>query len=204
VYAQGQLAFYGPGHRHGYARDYSRAHGAAEALDDPFALHLADNATLRELYLDAEAEDGYYRDRNVFAPGVTIEDDMAVLVTYDTGATMTYHLTAYSPAEGYRVMINGSGGRLELNVEESTFTPPRERVTSSKGWVHGDLPASTAAPPSPSGRSGHLPSTTRSTTTTRATAAPTPESSPPSSTTTPPSRPRSPTPPKQPKPSSPA
>ncbi|WP_199238504.1 hypothetical protein [Kribbella steppae] len=39
------------------------------------------------MYLDAEAEDGYYRDRNVFAPGVTIEDDMALLVSYDTGAT---------------------------------------------------------------------------------------------------------------------
>lgn len=144
VYAQGQLAFYGPGHKHGYARDYSRAHGSAAALDDPFALHLADNATLRELYLDAEAEDGYYRDRNVFAPGVTIEDDMAVLVKYDTGATMTYHLTAYSPAEGYRVMFNGSRGRLELNVEESTFTPPHQRVASAKGWVHGDLAAPTA------------------------------------------------------------
>ena len=144
VYAQGQLAFYGPGQRHGYARDYPRAHGSAAALDDPFALQLADNATLRELYLDAEGEDGYYRDRNVFAPGVTIEDDMAVLVSYDSGATMTYHLTAYSPAEGYRVMFNGSAGRLELNVEESTFTPPRQRVASAKGWVHGDLAAPTA------------------------------------------------------------
>jgi predicted dehydrogenase len=144
VYAQGQLAFYGPGQQHGYARSYSRVHGAAEALDDPFALHLADNATLSELYLDAEAEDGYYRDRNVFAPGVSIEDDMAVLVTYDSGATMTYHLTAYSPSEGYRVMFNGSRGRLELNVEESTFTPPNRRVESAKGWVHGDLAAPTA------------------------------------------------------------
>ena len=122
VYARGQLAFYGPGHEHGYARDYVRAHGSSDALDDPFALQLADNATMRDLYLDAEGEDGYYRDRNVFAPGVSIEDDMAVLVSYDTGATMTYHLTAYSPAEGYRVMFNGSGGRLELHVEESTFT----------------------------------------------------------------------------------
>jgi predicted dehydrogenase len=144
VYAQGQLAFYGPGKRHGYARPYARVHGAPEALDDPFALHLADNATLSELYLDAEAEDGYYRDRNVFAPGVTIEDDMAVLVSYDSGATMTYHLTAYSPSEGYRVMFNGSRGRLELIVEESTFTAPNQRVESAKGWVHGDLAAPTA------------------------------------------------------------
>ncbi|RZU10367.1 oxidoreductase family protein [Kribbella rubisoli] len=144
VYAQGQLAFYGPGHSHGYARPYDRVDGSAAATDDPFALHLADNATLRELYLDAEGEDGYYRDRNVFAPGVTIEDDMALLVSYNSGATMTYHLTAYSPSEGYRVVFNGSRGRLELNVEESTFTAPNQRVESSKGWVHGDLAAPTA------------------------------------------------------------
>jgi Oxidoreductase family, C-terminal alpha/beta domain len=112
-------------------------------MDDPFALHLAGNTTLRELYLEAEAEDGYYRDRNVFAPGVSIEDDMALLVSYSSGATMTYHLTAYSPAEGYRVMFNGSAGRLELNVEESTFTVPRHRVESPKGWVHGDVAAPT-------------------------------------------------------------
>ncbi|MEI8408943.1 MULTISPECIES: Gfo/Idh/MocA family oxidoreductase [unclassified Kribbella] len=144
VYGQGQLAFYGDGQRHGYARDYSRAHGSDAALDDPFALHLVDNPTLRSLYLDAEVEDGYYRDRNVFAPGVTIEDDMALLVSYDTGATMTYHLTAYSPAEGYRVMFNGSRGRLELDVEESTFTKPHERVASARGAVHGDLAAPNA------------------------------------------------------------
>ncbi len=29
---------------------------------------------------------------------------MAALVGYDTGATLTYHLTAYAPWEGYRVM----------------------------------------------------------------------------------------------------
>jgi hypothetical protein len=32
----------------------------------------------------------------VFAKDITIEDDMAVLVKYNNGATMTYHLTAYS------------------------------------------------------------------------------------------------------------
>ena len=54
--------------------------------------------------------DGYHRDRNVFAPGVTIEDDMAVLVRYATGATMTYHLTAYAPWEGYRVDVQRQPG----------------------------------------------------------------------------------------------
>ena len=37
---------------------------------------------------------------------MTIEDDMAVLVRYRSGTTLTYHLTAYSPWEGYRVMFN--------------------------------------------------------------------------------------------------
>ncbi len=126
VYAQGRLFFYGPegGARHGYDRGYPRAHGSAEAADDPLALDLTANPRLRELYLDAEGEDGYVRDRSVFAAGVSIEDDMAVLVRYNTGATMTYHLTAYAPWEGYRLMVNGSRGRLELQVVESEYVDP--------------------------------------------------------------------------------
>jgi predicted dehydrogenase len=126
VYAQGRLFFYGPqgGARHGYDRGYDRAYGAAEAAGDPFALDLAGSPGLRRLYLDAEEADGYHRDQNVFAPGVTIEDDLAVLVRYSTGATMTYHLTAYAPWEGYRVMFNGSRGRLELEVVENDHVIP--------------------------------------------------------------------------------
>ena len=55
---------------------------------------------------------------------MSIEDDLAVLVRYDTGATMTYHLTAYAPWEGYRLMVNGSRGRLELEVIESDHVSP--------------------------------------------------------------------------------
>jgi predicted dehydrogenase len=134
VFGMGRLFFYGDqGARHGYDRGYLRAHGDPTAADDPFALSLAQRPRMRELYLDAEAEDGYLRDRNVFAPGVTIEDDMAVLVRYDTGATMTYHLTAYSPWEGYRVMINGSRGRLELEMVESDHVDP-----AAAGAVKGE------------------------------------------------------------------
>ncbi|GIH17517.1 Gfo/Idh/MocA family protein [Rugosimonospora africana] len=137
VFGMGRLFFYGEqGARHGYDRGYSRAHGDPAAVDDPFALHLAGRPRLRELYLDAESEDGYLRDRNVFAPGVTIEDDMAVLVRYDTGATMTYHLSAYSPWEGYRVMFNGSRGRLELEVVESDHVD-----LAAAGEVKGDRAA---------------------------------------------------------------
>jgi predicted dehydrogenase len=140
VFGLGRLGFYGRenGERTGYRRGYDRAHGSSAAADDPFALHLEDNEGLRALYLDAEKEDGYHRDRNVFGDGITIEDDMAVLVRYNTGASMSYHLTAYSPWEGYRVMFNGTGGRLELEVEESMWQRPRAKLTSAKGAVHGD------------------------------------------------------------------
>jgi len=139
VFAAGRLFFYGDdaGRRHGYARDYDRAHGAPAAADDPFALHLDASPGLRELYLNAEPDDGYLRDRNVFAPGVSIEDDMAVLVRYDTGATMSYHLTAYAPWEGYRVMFNGSRGRLELEVVESDHVSPTASGELKGASLHG-------------------------------------------------------------------
>ena len=143
VFGYGRLGFYGPeaGEHHGLRRDYERAHGSAPAADDPFALDLSANDTLRALYLDAEQDDGYLRDRNVFGGPVTIEDDMAVLVRYAHGATMTYHLTAYSPWEGYRVMFNGSAGRLELEVEESRWAQPRTPVVTDSGALHGDTAA---------------------------------------------------------------
>jgi len=140
VFAQGGLFFYGEsaGRRRGLARPYARAHGSPAADGDPFAVRLADSPVLRSLYLDAEGEDGYHRDQNVFGPGVTIEDDMAVLVRYASGATLTYHLTAYAPWEGYRVSFNGSSGRLELLVEETTWArPDAVGSESSSPVMHG-------------------------------------------------------------------
>jgi predicted dehydrogenase len=123
VFGFGDLRFYGQANAtaRGEPRSYSRAHGSAEARKDPFALHLEDNAELRELYLNAEHEDGYFRDQCVFGEGITTEDDMAVVVRYASGATMSYHLTAYAPWEGYRVMFNGTKGRLEFEMEESGY-----------------------------------------------------------------------------------
>jgi predicted dehydrogenase len=139
VFGLGRLFFYGDenGRRRGLARPYPRAHGAPEAADDPFALHLAGNEKMTALYLDAEHEDGYHRDQNVFGPGITIEDDMAVAVRYRSGATMSYHLTAYSPWEGYRVGFNGSAGRLELDVMENSFVEPSTAGTVKGEALHG-------------------------------------------------------------------
>ena len=146
VFAEGRLFFYGPeaGAAHGYDRGYDRAHAAPAAVDDPFALDLSANPRLRELYLDAERHDGYRRDRSVFAPGVSIEDDLAVLVRYSTGATMSYHLTAYAPWEGYRFMVNGSRGRLELEVVESDFVSPDGARGVKGASLHGAVAAKEA------------------------------------------------------------
>ncbi|KAF7321796.1 putative oxidoreductase YteT [Mycena kentingensis (nom. inval.)] len=148
----GKLGFYGDkaGNEHGWAKDYERARGSQAAKDDPFAINLEADKELKALYVDAEGEDGYFRDQNVFAPGIGIEDDMSVMVgtlalvlhinkrcckvRYANGVNMTYHLTAYSPWEGYNVVFNGSLGRLELKVVESQYRLP---TTSAEGFIHG-------------------------------------------------------------------
>ena len=133
--------FYGAdaGTRHGLRREYRRAYDCAQAAADPFALDISGHRALRELYLDAEADSGYIRDRNVFDGEISIEDDMAVLARYSSGASMSDHLTAYSPWEGYRVMFNGSAGRLELQVVESRWQPRRTRIDSAGGAIHGEV-----------------------------------------------------------------
>ncbi len=116
VFAYGGLVFYGK--ENALARGdekltrYDRYTGT-ESAGDPFALDLAANENLRQLYLHAEKETGYLRDRNVFREGIGIEDTLAMLVKYRTGVVLTYSLNAFSPVEGYRVVFHGSRGRLE-------------------------------------------------------------------------------------------
>ncbi|MDQ7804765.1 Gfo/Idh/MocA family oxidoreductase [Amycolatopsis sp. A133] len=129
VFALGKLFFYGDktGHR---------------TAGDRFALDLEASPRLRALYRDAEREDGYVRNQDVFAPGVTIEDDLSVLVRHRGGAVLNYHLHAYSPREGYRVAFSGSEGRLELDVRENEYAsgaepvpePGRARLTVQRHW----------------------------------------------------------------------
>ncbi|KAL2866930.1 Gfo/Idh/MocA family protein [Aspergillus lucknowensis] len=124
VVAMGDLRFYGRenAERRGETRFYGRAFGGGEAArGDPFALHLDRNQQLKAMYLDAEREDAYYRDQSVFSDGISIEDTMGVMVRYRSGAVLTYSLTAYAPWEGFRVMFNGSKGRLEVEVVEQSY-----------------------------------------------------------------------------------
>jgi predicted dehydrogenase len=117
VYASGGLRFYGDAN----ARDRGlgeRPERGTGAPADPFGLDLRDDERLRRLYLDNEAHDGYLRDRDVFSPGITIEDTISAVVDYRGGASMSYSLVAYAPWEGYRVAVTGTEGRAELEVVE--------------------------------------------------------------------------------------
>lgn len=117
VYAQGGLVYYG--RENAIARGdealtrYDRYTGKAPQ-DDPFRLDLAASPRTKALYLDAEEETGYLRDRNVFRDDIDIEDTMSLLVTYRNGINLNYSLNAYCPWEGFRVAINGDKGRLEF------------------------------------------------------------------------------------------
>lgn len=118
VVALGARRFYGEDAA-GAARAGARPpRGSQSAAGDLWSLDLKADPRLAELYLDAESHDGYIRDQDVFAPGVTIEDTMGVLVGYAGGAMLTYSLTAYAPWEGYRVSVTGTQGRAELDVVE--------------------------------------------------------------------------------------
>lgn len=68
----------------------------------------------KRLYLNTEGEDGYFRDRCIFADDIDIYDTMSVNVKYDKGTLMTYSLIAHSPYEGWKVSISGTNGRLEV------------------------------------------------------------------------------------------
>ncbi len=137
VFALGDLMFYGKsnaaarGEHYGYAR-YT---GEATAADDPFALFLDRKEAFRGLYLAAEAETGYIRDRNVFGEPITAEDTMAVTARYANGALLSYCLVAYAPWEGLRVAVTGTRGRLEMDIIENVthLKTDGESAAASKG-----------------------------------------------------------------------
>jgi hypothetical protein len=52
------------------------------------------------LYLDAEYEEGYIHDLNCFVEGITIEDNLSMVIKYKHRAAMVYNTHAYAPWEG--------------------------------------------------------------------------------------------------------
>lgn len=119
VYASGGLRFYGADNAAAEGRGERAARGSDDSpLRDKFSLDLRTDPKLKELYYDQEQHDGYVRDQDVFTDGITIEDNLALIVDYASGATLSYSLNAHSPWEGYQVAVNGTKGRVELTVVE--------------------------------------------------------------------------------------
>lgn len=123
VFAFGDLNFYGMrnAEKRGVKDFYYRCHGSEHAKNDPFAIDLTSTEELREIYLNAEADSGYIRDRSVFGDDISIEDTLAATVKYNNGTLLTYSLNAYMPWEGFNISINGSKGRIEVQVIEKSY-----------------------------------------------------------------------------------
>ena len=139
VTARGRRAFYTP--------ETAAAKGLAghgpRCLDCPVGdrcdlrLDLAHHAKLKELFLDAEEADGYLRDRCLFDEDITIEDTMQVQASYDTGATLNYTLSAYSPWEGLEIKFYGTKGELtHRHVEvHGIFAGKRDKAEGSESMT---------------------------------------------------------------------
>ena len=143
VYCVGDLRFYGKenAQRRGEKNLGERYLNNEDAKDDPFAFDIGKSDKLKKLYLNAEHEDGYIRDRNCFAEGITIEDNLSMVITYKSRAVLTYNTYAYAPWEGYRCVFNGSKGRLEINVVEGKYSASGDVVnlSSSSKYIQGGV-----------------------------------------------------------------
>jgi predicted dehydrogenase len=145
VYARGGVRFYGAENAARRGLPARPARGTHDGEHTPWELDLRSDRWLQTLYLDTESHDGYLRDQDVFGPGVTTEDNLAVVVDYGRGATLSYALNAHSPWEGYRIAVNGTEGRAELEVVERAAV-----LTDAEGRVMVDP----SAVPASSSRSG--------------------------------------------------
>jgi predicted dehydrogenase len=120
VQAYGKREFYTPtmAKRLGLESHHERCLTCPEKTKCTFYLDIGADANFKELYLDNEKYDGYFRDRCVFRPDINIEDTMNVIVKYKTGATLSYSLNAFNAWEGYMIAFNGTKGRLEHRIVE--------------------------------------------------------------------------------------
>jgi predicted dehydrogenase len=118
VFARGGVKFYGVENAATRGMASHAERGTHDGVHNPWELDLRNDPRLEALYLQNESYDGYQRDQDVFGAGVTTEDNLAVIVDYVQGATLSYALNAHSPWEGYRIAVNGDEGRAELEVVE--------------------------------------------------------------------------------------
>ena len=84
------------------------------------------NDFLKNMYFDAECEDGYQRDHCAFKADTDIYDSMSVSVAYKKGTLLTYSLNLFSTDEGFNIHIIGEKGRLEFS---NLFEGEKHKIT---------------------------------------------------------------------------
>ena len=133
VNAYGTLRKYG--YNGAFRNDQCR--GCPQKSTCPFYWDITTDQHLMNLYVRAEAEDGYIRDACVFRRKINIWDTMNVQVQYHNRVTMSYSLNAFMPYEGYFVGFNGTKGRLDARVYHNqpwkTETMADFRITQNFG-----------------------------------------------------------------------
>ena len=76
----------------------------------------SDGEIFNELYFKAEHVDGYFRDQCCFNPKIDIYDTMNLMIKYKSGTVLNYQETAYAPVAGYKIVFNGTDGRVEVGT----------------------------------------------------------------------------------------
>ena len=129
VYAFGARQFYGPTR----AERGERCSTCSFAATCEFYADFRPDPDKQQLYYAAEHEDGYYRDRCVFADDIDIEDTMSATFLYRGRTLLSYSLVAYAPYEGWHMTITGTAGRLEA---EEFHSGPRARNGNQPIAIH--------------------------------------------------------------------
>ena len=130
VAAQGSRIFYTEKQAEHYGL---KAHGQrclTCPVHDKCNFYLDMNAydSIRELYLENEHYDGYYRDMCIFGNDIDIEDSMNVTVKYRDGAFLSYNLCAFSPYKGYSISLKGTKGRIDHFCRETSYVNGDESI----------------------------------------------------------------------------
>ena len=117
VSAQGGLFFYG---KNGPFRG-PRCSQCPQASTCALYADVFENDMIRKLFKDVEAADGYFRDQCVFGEEIDITDTANLSISYENGVQVSYSLIAYASYEGQQVAVEGTEGRLEWNLRQSTL-----------------------------------------------------------------------------------
>lgn len=134
VNAFGTSRFYGPTRENRGERCLTCAH--KKTCEFYMDIETASGGMFKELYLDCEDADGYWRDGCVFSDEVDIEDSVSVNIRYKKGAVASYSLIAYSPFEGLRLVLHGTKGRMEV---VSTTSGPETGCTITVYDENGEV-----------------------------------------------------------------